>query len=133
MAQGAKIALGSQRHCIQKMVLKLLRISHAAYLPGHHFAADIDQLILLIGIFIGQVEGRPFTAAKLAIFLDIPRTTLLRRLAGMEKEGIIAREDHRYHMASSKLADQVTSCRQQIRTIQNAALELSKMDNKPVG
>jgi DNA-binding IclR family transcriptional regulator len=51
---------------------------------------------------IGHLEGRPFTASKLAAYLDCPRTSVLRRLQALIDMGSIERRGSRYYVAEQR-------------------------------
>jgi len=53
----------------------------------------MEAVLILIAIALGYMEGRPFTASKLAAYLDTPRTSVLRKLAQLKREGFVASAD----------------------------------------
>jgi hypothetical protein len=52
-----------------------------------------DRLLVLAAIALGTIEGRPFRAQKLAEYVGMPRTTLLRRLEELREEEWIGYDD----------------------------------------
>jgi len=45
-----------------------------------------ERLLVLSAVALGTLEGRPFRVAKLAEYLGMPRTSVLRRLEELEAE-----------------------------------------------
>jgi len=55
---------------------------------------------------MGDIEGRPFTATKLADYMDVPRPTILRRIARLERWGLVYRVGYKYfasHLAFNSI------------------------------
>jgi DNA-binding IclR family transcriptional regulator len=46
---------------------------------------------------LGDVDGKPFSVAKIASYMCVPRTTVLRRLNQLRRWGLIDREGRRYY------------------------------------
>jgi hypothetical protein len=78
--------LYKQSHLKNNLYLNLKRsklaIDWSAPTPGdrQNFAATIDGLFVKFVVPIEQAEGRPMSAGKITSYLDMPRTTVLRRL-----------------------------------------------------
>jgi Mn-dependent DtxR family transcriptional regulator len=51
-------------------------------------------VLILMGVMIGEAEGKLLSAYKLAGFIGIPRATVMRRLARLQRDGLVER-DHR--------------------------------------
>jgi DNA-binding MarR family transcriptional regulator len=58
-----------------------------------HFGTRASDLLLRSAIYVGTVEGRPLTVAKLATYVGIPRPTVVRRLRALERRGLVVRID----------------------------------------
>lgn len=43
------------------------------------------------GVMVGTAEGKPMTASKLSLYLDLPRTTILRKLDQLISMGVVER------------------------------------------
>jgi hypothetical protein len=99
--------------------------------PGPH----ILPLVLGLALYVGQYEGRPFTAHKLAQWLGIPRPTVIRRLAAMIKMGAVERRGKYYYLPEEWLDSQqaIGLVRQLTQIINSACALLSKMDIKDGG
>lgn len=71
--------------------ISLTRDLHAAANPRarEHFGAHINDLLIRSAVYLGTIEGRPMTAAKLATLVGIPRPTVVRHLGALEKRGMV--------------------------------------------
>ncbi|WP_223855288.1 helix-turn-helix domain-containing protein [Ralstonia solanacearum] len=61
-------------------------------LKERRFGARAADLLILIGVMIGEAEGRPLGAFKLAELVGVPRPTVIRRLARMARAGLVQRD-----------------------------------------
>lgn len=61
--------------------------------------ADLETLLTFICIFIGDAEGRPTTATKIASHSGLSRTTVYRRLHSLMRLKKIVRVGRNYHLA----------------------------------
>ncbi len=50
-------------------------------------------------VALGDIEGKPFSVTKIAAYLHMPRTTVMRRLKRLESWDIVYRHGHRYTSA----------------------------------
>ena len=132
MPHRLKVPLVDARLCLARTLISLLRNAHTAWRPDHAFAADIDSTLIITAIFLGHAEGRPFSSSKLAGYLDMPRTTLLRRLELLEREGAIVHNGHHYllNIDAAVMQDKVRATRRAIAINQDAAQRLSKLDTE---
>jgi DNA-binding IclR family transcriptional regulator len=56
-----------------------------------NFGSTIDGLFVSACVVMGHAENRPMTATKIAHYLRMPRTTVLRKLDELEKLNMIER------------------------------------------
>jgi predicted transcriptional regulator len=49
-------------------------------------------------VTIGDVQGKPFSVAKIAAYMDVPPTTVIRRLNRLQSWGLIERQGRHYHL-----------------------------------
>lgn len=72
--------------------LVIFIIQHAAWdiLKTSLYTSSADSILVISGIWIGEAEGRPMTAAKLAQFIGMPRGTVARKVKALERRGCIA-------------------------------------------
>lgn len=74
-----------------RLVLDLLRLNYGFVFGGDPFASRAQDGLLVMAVFVGQSEGRPMTASKLAEYAGVPRATAVRRLAALADEGYVRR------------------------------------------
>lgn len=84
-----KIHNASQRALVARALLDALRAFGAAYLGHKRFGARADELVLLAAVFVGQAEGRPMNASKLADYAGMPRPTVIRKLQALARRGVL--------------------------------------------
>jgi DNA-binding IclR family transcriptional regulator len=51
----------------------------------------------------GDHDGRPFSVAKIAAYMRVPRTTVMRRLERLQSRGVINRQGSHYHLHEKTL------------------------------
>lgn len=88
-----KIHNASQRALVARALLDALRAFGAAYLGHKRFGARADELVLLAAVFVGQAEGRPMNASKLADYAGMPRPNVIRKLQALARRGVLERID----------------------------------------
>lgn len=86
---------------VAKSYLDLTRAMVACFLPGspHELGPNIESIIILLAVLIGDGEGRPMNATKLAHFTSISRPTVHRRLKNLLKQGKVMRRGDDYYFA----------------------------------
>ena len=67
------------------------------------FGTFLDLAQVGYAIFLGQAEGRPMGLTGLARFLDIPRSSVQRRIDLLIEGGIVERRALKYEFASGVL------------------------------
>ena len=116
-----------------RLVLSLLRTVRSAYTPELTLEEASEFLFLMMHLFIGHVQGKPLSASRLARVAEMPRTTVLRRLAALIELGYLERVGNSYYLtAKANVPNQRRVLLGHINYIQHAAKELSKMDIPPL-
>src|SRR6516162_6707402 len=120
---------GSERARVARLVLSLLRTVRNAYTPELTLEEASEFLFLMMHLFIGHVQGKPLSASRLARVAEMPRTTVLRRLAALIELGYLERIGNAYYLtAKSNVPNQRRVLLYHINNIQHAAKELSKIE-----
>jgi DNA-binding IclR family transcriptional regulator len=111
-----------------------MRTVHGAYAPATEpFGARLETFFIGLCVALGDIEGKPFSVAKIAAYMRVPRTTVMRRLNRLQSWGLIARQG-RYYYAHEKALNSLIGMRsyQQVRRIlSKAAEELTVLDTFP--
>ena len=120
-----------ERQVMCRLLLDVLRILHEAYAPTNEpFGTRIETDFIGLCVAIGDIEGKPFNVSKIATYMHVPRTTVLRRLKRLERWRLIERRGNRYH-ANEKIFNSILGERtyqRNRRAIAKAAKELSDLD-----
>lgn len=125
-----EIRQAAQRAFIIKQTMELWRAASRAWFGEERFATRADDLFLCWSILVGQIEGRPMNASKLAEFSGLPRPTVLRKVRKLEAEGIVARAGGDFcivpEFANSEPLTELA--RHMVRAVKDGGAKLSKMD-----
>jgi hypothetical protein len=112
-----------------KWYLALTRALYEISFPEDRsgFGSNLELLLVYIGVFIGDAEGRPTTATKIANYCGLSRSTVYRRLEELIEKKKVVREGRGYFIAPgaapidadsilAKVLDKVPTTRRPIRT-----------------
>jgi hypothetical protein len=94
--------LQQARYTTAMALLAALRVVSVVRYKGE-LGPNIVAIVLAMTVFIGQYEGRPFTAHKLAQYLRMPRPTVTRKLEKMVRDGVLERRGTYYTVPSEYL------------------------------
>ena len=70
---------------------------------GGYFATQEDATWVLRAVVIGHLSGRPMTTRRIARFIGMPRTTVLRRLQLLLRLDYVRREGRAYLLSERYL------------------------------
>ncbi|KWN15868.1 hypothetical protein WM21_11880 [Burkholderia ubonensis] len=92
------------KHAPLHQSIETMRALSWALLRERRFGARAGDVLILMGVMIGEAEGKPLSAYKLAYLVGMPRPTVIRRLARLTRDGLVMR-DHlkRYALADKAL------------------------------
>lgn len=80
------------KHAPLHRILDDMRQLSIALLRERRFASRAGDVLLLVGVAIGDLEAKPMTAYKLASYVGMPRGTVVRKLARMARAGLVLRD-----------------------------------------
>jgi hypothetical protein len=129
-----EIKKAPQRMVLCRLVIDLLRTLHGTYAPlGEPFGTRLETFFIAACVAIGDIEGKPFSVAKIATYMRMPRTTVIRRLDRLQRWGLIDRRGRHYHLHEKTLNSLIgMRSYQQVRSIPSKATEeLSVLDTLP--
>jgi biotin operon repressor len=129
-----KIKKRPQRMVLCRLVIDLLRTLHGSYAPpGEPFGTRIETFFIAACVAIGDIEGKPFSAAKIAAYMRVPRTTVIRRLNRLRSWGLIDRRGRHYYLHEKTLNSLIgMRSYQHVRHILSTATEeLTVLDTLP--
>lgn len=117
-----------------RLMIDIMRSLHGAYAPRTElFGSRLETFFIGLCVALGDFEDRPFSVAKIAAYMRVPRTTVLRRLDRLKQWGLIYRAGRRYHMDEKALNSLLgmQSYRHIRRLLDKAHVELSFLDTLP--
>ena len=121
-----------ERILMSRLLLEMCRRA-SRYVEGDSLGAKMEAVLILIAIALGYMEGRPFTASKLAAYLETPRTSVIRKLAQLKREGFVVQRGHAYVLHDHLLNSVgIEDTRTAIRMIRSLAEQFTQFDNEGV-
>ena len=126
-----KVEKARQRLVLCRLMIDIMRTVHGAYAPSREpFGARLETFFIALCIAVGDLDGKPFSVAKIASFMRVPRTTVIRRLARLQSWGLIDREGRQYHLREKTLNSLIgmRSYQQVRRVLDKATAELTVLD-----
>src|SRR6516225_6566703 len=92
-----KIKNARQRLVLCRLMIDIMRTLHGAYAPiGEPFGTRLESFFVALCVAIGDMDGKPFSVAKIAAYMRVPRTTVIRRLEQLQDWGLIDRRGRHY-------------------------------------
>ncbi len=128
------VSAARQRMVLCRLMIDIMRSLHGAYAPStERFGSRLETFFIGLCVALGDFEGRPFSVAKIAAYMRVPRTTVLRRLDRLQKWGLVYRAGRRYHMDEKALNSLLgmASYRHIRKLLDKANAELSVLDTLP--
>ena len=112
-------------------MVDIMRTVHGTYAPvGEPFGTRLETFFVGLCVAIGDIDGKPFSVAKIAAYMRVPRTTVIRRLDQLRSWGLIDRRGRRYYMNVQMLNSLIgmQSYQQVRRLLSKATEELTFLD-----
>jgi hypothetical protein len=116
---------------LMQMLICILRSVHSGYLPKHEpFGRNIETMLIWFFVVMGDYEGKPFVISKLAAYMRMPRTTVMRKIKQLQEWKMIERRGRHYYAHEKTLnsTSGLRSYRQGRRAVANAVEKLSISD-----
>jgi hypothetical protein len=129
-----KVEKAQQRLVLCRLMIDIMRTVQEAYVPASEpFGVSLEACFIGLCVAVGDLDGKPFSVAKIAAYMCVPRTTVIRKLAQLKSWGLIDREGRRYYLREAKLNSPIgMRSYQQVRGILNrATAELTLLDFLP--
>jgi biotin operon repressor len=126
-----KIKNAPQRLVLCRLMPDIMRTLHGAYAPAsERFGTRLETFFISLCVALGDIEDKPLTVAKIAAYMSVPRTTVIRRLNQLQKWGLIEHRRHRYYIREKTLNSFIgMRSYQQVRhMLSKATEELSVLD-----
>ena len=129
-----KITNARQRLVLCRLMIDIMRTVHSAYAPvTEPFGTRLETFFIGLCVAVGDIDGRPFSVAKIAAYMRVPRTTVIRRLKQLQSWGLIDRRGRHFYMHEKTLNSLIAirSYQQVRRSLKKAAEELTVSDTLP--
>jgi hypothetical protein len=120
-----KIEKARERLVLCRLMIDIMRTVHGAHAPvSEPFGTSLESIFIGLCVAIGDLEGKPFSVAKIAAYMRVPRTTVIRRLAKLQSWGLIDCRGRYYYM-QEKALNSVNAMRsyKEVRSILSKATE----------
>ena len=130
--QWHKIKEARQRLVLCHLLIDMMRT--VPYAPDSEpFGMRLETFFVGLCVAIGDIEGKPFSVAKIAAYMRVPRTTVIRRLDRLQSWGLIDRRGRHYYMQEKMLNSLIgmRSYEQVRRILSKATQELTVLDSLP--
>jgi len=117
-----------------RLMIDIMRTVHGAYAPvTESFGTRLETFFIGLCVAVGDMEGKPFSVAKIASYMRVPRTTVIRRLDQLQRWGLIDRQGRHYYLYEKTLNSLIgmRSYQQVRRLLSKATEELSVLDTLP--
>src|SRR6516225_9870943 len=119
-----KIKKAGQILVLCRLIIDVMRTVHCTYAPAsERFGTHLETFFIALCVAIGDIDGKPFCIAKIADYMRVPRTTVVRRLDQLQNWGLIARRGRYYYM-NEKALNSVNGMRsyEKVRSILSEAI-----------
>ena len=81
-----------------------MRGVRTAYAPASEpFGTRLETFFIGLCVALGHMDGKPFSVAKIAAYMRVPRSTVIRRLDRLRQWGLIYRQGRRYYLHDKAL------------------------------
>jgi hypothetical protein len=123
-----------QRLVLCRLMIDMMRTVHGAYAPANEpFGTRLETFFIALCVALGDIDGKPFSVAKIAAYMRVPRTTVIRRINRLERWGLIYRQSRRYFVHEKTLNSLIgmRSYEQNRRILNRAAQEMTILDALP--
>lgn len=127
-----RLKRNARRLILMRLTVDMMRLAYTAYFEGGNFGAGSDLVLLCMAVAIGQLEGRPMSANKIAQYVGIPRATVMRKLAELQTRRLIERPTPRaYILGTIEVPgpEHMRVIAALERRVREASTELSKLDS----
>lgn len=84
-----------------RFAVEYTRIVRSAFFKDGGF--DPEAVYVMRVVWIGSLERKPMQASKIALYADLPRTTVIRKLAQLIARGYVVRRGEAYEAAEHLL------------------------------
>ena len=125
------IKMGAERAIIFGMIMDVVRRCDAAYgkyqRRGSSIGATLETYMIVAAVLIGEMEGRLFTAQKLAQYLGFARGTVQRKLDYLMKVKAVERVNRSQYRLGETSLQETAHVEGIVNVVHAACAALSKL------
>jgi hypothetical protein len=125
------IKKAQERLVLCRLMVDIMRTVHGTYAPvSEPFGTRLETFFIGLCVAIGDIDGKPFSVAKIAAYMRVPRTTVIRRLDQLQSWALIDRRGRHYYMNEQMLNSLIgmRSYQEVRRFLSKATEELTVLD-----
>ena len=129
-----KIKKAQQRMVLCRLMIDIMRTVHGAYAPvSEPFGTRLETFFIGLCVALGDSDGKPFSVAKIAAYMHMPRTTVIRRLDRLQSWDLVERRGRHYYIRQKTVNSfiGIRSYEQVRRILSKAIQELTILDTLP--
>ena len=79
-----KVRNARQRLVLCRLMVDIMRTVHGAFAPvSEPFGTRLETFFIGVCVAIGDMDGKPFSVAKIASYMRVPRTTVVSLLRSL--------------------------------------------------
>src|ERR1700733_9946448 len=123
-----------QRLVLCRLMIDMMRTVHGAYAPASEpFGTRLETFYVALCVALGDIDGKPFSVAKIAAYMGVPRSTVIRRLDRSQQWGLVYRQGRRYFIHDKALNSffGMRSYQTSRRLLSKATEQLTILDTLP--
>jgi hypothetical protein len=98
------LAIPEERRAVASMFIELTLAFHDTIFPLDQapYEPDANLALIAVAVMLGHAEGRPMTSSEIAVRVQMPRTSVGRRLDVLRARGLIQRVEDRYYLEPAR-------------------------------
>jgi hypothetical protein len=99
-----RIKAAQQRLVFCRLMFDIMRNLHSSNAPATEpFGDRLETLFVGLCVALGQIDGKPFSVAKIAAYMHLPRATVTRRLSRLQSWRLLYKKGHHYYVHEKPL------------------------------
>ncbi|MCK1281368.1 helix-turn-helix transcriptional regulator [Bradyrhizobium sp. 61] len=100
------LKLSNARRALAEMFIDLCLAFHATTVPLDQEPGETDanRALVAVAAMLGHAKGRAMNASEIAVRLNMPRTSVMRRLDVLREQGLLQRIKGRYYLEPHRAA-----------------------------
>jgi hypothetical protein len=128
MPSSIPIAYRTERRAFSLAMIELSLVLRRSIFEGRekNDAGVGTMLLVAAAVVVGHADGKPMSASKVALFVDLPRTTVMRKLHQLEELGVITRRGLVYFLSPERASNQETFVKNSTRIWLKAAEAIAR-------